>query len=165
MGSLEPDEGLPFEDPPTLELFTSIFWQLWGVSGGGSDSQASMCVSGETPNCKDKGLMEEEIGGMEEMEEEMEEEIKVVQDVPSADCLPSPLTTKLHWPHRVMTADTGLDVRTTTELVAGRNIAAKLQKWNFDFGDGFGTTDKGLTDDNTVTSVASEDMIQVSGRC
>ncbi len=89
-----------------------------------------MCISGETPNCNDKvckdkvmGVrMEEELGGMEE-----EKKIKV-QDIPSSECLPPPSTTKLLWSSRVMTADTGLDLRPTRELVAGRNIAAKLQK-------------------------------------
>ncbi len=126
-----------------------------------------MCISGETPNCDDKvckdkvvGVrIEEELGGMEE-----EKKIKA-QDVPSSNCLPPPSTTKLLWSSRMTTADTGLDLQPTRELFAGRNIAAKPQKWNFNFGDRFGTTDKGLTDDNTVTSVASEDMIRMSGRC
>ena len=168
MGSLEPDKkGLPFEDSLTPELCTSIFWQLWGFDDGGSVSQASMCVSGETPNCNDKvcedkvvGVrMEEELGGMEE-----EKKIKA-QDVPSLDCLPPPSTMKLLWSSCVMTANIGLDLQPTRELVAGRNIAAKPQKWNLDFGNMFGTTDEGLTDDNTVTSVASEDTIRMSGRC
>ncbi len=165
---MEPDKkGLPFENSLTPELLTSVFWQLWCFDEGGSVSQASMCVFGETPNCNDKvcedkvvGVrIEEELGGMEE-----EKKIKA-QDVPSLDCLPPPSTTKLLWLSCVMTADTGLDLRPTRELVAGRNIAAKPQKWKFDFGDGFGTTDKGLTDDNTVTSVASEDTILISSRC
>ncbi len=35
LGSLEPAKGLPFEDSPAPDLFTSIFRQLWGVIEGG----------------------------------------------------------------------------------------------------------------------------------
>ncbi len=35
LGGLEPAKGLPFEDSPTPDLFTSIFRQLWGVIRGG----------------------------------------------------------------------------------------------------------------------------------
>jgi hypothetical protein len=131
VGSLEPDKkGLPFEDSPTPELFTSIFWQLWSFDEVGSVSQASKCISGETPNCnnkvcKDKVVgvrMEEGLGGMEE-----ERKIKA-QGIPSSDCLPPPSSTKLLWSSCVITANTGLDLQLTRELVAGRNIAAKPQK-------------------------------------
>ena len=36
LGGLDPAGGLPFEDSPAPDLFTSIFCQLWGVIGGDS---------------------------------------------------------------------------------------------------------------------------------
>ena len=38
LGGLNPRVPLPFEDSPSPEIYTSLFRQLWGVTGGGVDA-------------------------------------------------------------------------------------------------------------------------------
>jgi hypothetical protein len=58
LGSLQPAKGLPFEDLPAPDLFTSIFCQLWGVTEGGLGLGSDLMLE-EANNPNDLGEGEE----------------------------------------------------------------------------------------------------------
>jgi hypothetical protein len=59
-----------------------------------------------------------------------------------------------------MTADTGLE----TQGSAGVEVIGPSATWQFDFGDSFGDSCGGLTDEDTVTSMASKETLAWSSR-
>ena len=151
LGGLDPAEGLPFEDAPAPDLFTSIFRQLWGVIGGGSGGEGG----GEGEEEKEEEKKEEEKvndpGEGEDVEGEEEEE----------DC-PKPCARPPLKPERIMTVE-----RPDIHLVE-ESGGEEGGVWQFDFGDGFGCgagTEYAdpLTDEDTVTSCASEATLRGRG--
>jgi hypothetical protein len=60
----------------------------------------------------------------------------------------------------IMTADTGLE----TQGSAGVEVIGPSATWQFDFGDSFGDSCGGLTDEDTVTSMASKETLAWSSR-
>jgi hypothetical protein len=60
----------------------------------------------------------------------------------------------------IMTADTGLK----THGSAGVEVIGPPAAWQFDFGDSFGDSFGGLTDEDTVTSMASKETLAWSSR-
>ena len=63
-------------------------------------------------------------------------------------------------PPSIMTADTGLE----TQGSAGVEVIGPPAAWKFDFGDTFGDSFGGLTDKDTVTSMASKETLAWSSR-
>ena len=63
-------------------------------------------------------------------------------------------------PPSIMTADTGLE----TQGSAGVEVIGPPATWQFDFGDSFGDSFGGLTDEDTVTSMASKETLAWSSR-
>ena len=60
----------------------------------------------------------------------------------------------------IMTADTGLE----TQGSAGLEVTGPPATWQFDFVNSFGDSFGGLTDEDTITSVASEETLAWSSR-
>ena len=60
----------------------------------------------------------------------------------------------------IMTADTGFE----TQGSAGVEVIGPPAAWQFDFGDSFGDSFGGLTDKDTVTSMASKETLAWSSR-
>ena len=103
MGGLDPAEGLPFEDSPAPDLFTSIFRQLWGVIGGGSGGEGEEekvndpNKSGEGEDVEGEEVKGEDVEGEEEeMHEEMHEAYNRTEN----------LTRPQHKPERIMKKST-----------------------------------------------------------
>ena len=63
-------------------------------------------------------------------------------------------------PPSIMTADTGLE----TQGSAGVEVIGPPATWQFDFGDSFGDSFEGLTDEDTVTSMASKETLAWASR-
>ena len=63
-------------------------------------------------------------------------------------------------PPSIMTADIGLE----TQGSAGVEVIGPHATWQFDFGDSFGDSFGGLTDEDTVTSMASKETLAWSSR-
>jgi hypothetical protein len=148
---LDPERSLPFEGAPAPDLFVLIFRQFWGEGGG----LGLIPVSVETPNCervkmkrRDVGevLVESEGDGdgiVEQLREDRELTNKKAHAAGANHPTQSP---------SVMTADTGLETR-------GMESDGAEPVWRFDFGDSFVELDGGLTDEDTVTSMASEETL------
>ena len=158
LGGLEPAKGLPFEDLPAPDLFTSIFHQLWGVIGGGLGGEGEEEKVSD-PNKSEKGedVEEEE----EEMRTRTQECVPVCrrrfEEEEEEMCTP-------HKPKRVMTVERP-DIHLVEE---GGGASKEGGVWQFDFGDGFGCgagtkNADPLTDEDTVTSCASEATLRGRG--
>ena len=158
---LDPERGVPFEDTPALDVFVSIFRQLWGVCGG----LVLGPVSVETPNYGggeiDSVALEDSLAvdlmdpvSLEDsVTLKLEEDIWEVEKVVKASAgSPTP-------PPSVMTADIGLE----TQGSAGVEVIGP-PAWKFDFGDCFGDSCGGLTDEDTVTSLASKETLAWSSQ-
>jgi hypothetical protein len=156
----DPAHGLPFEDAPAPDVFISIFRQLWGVCGG----LALGPVSVETPNCVggkiDSVALEDSLTVEldDSLAVEVEEENWGVETVVKAKRAagagpPTP-------PPSMMTADTGLE----TQGSAGVEVIGPPATWQFDFSNSFGDSFGSLTDEDTVTSMASKETLAWSSR-
>jgi len=159
LGGLDPAGGLPFEDLPAPDLFTSIFRQLWGVIGGGSGGVGEKGSGGVGEKEKAGGVGEEgkeeekvnDPGEGEDVEGEEEEEDR------TKNRARPPLK-----PERIMTVERP-DIH-RVEKSGGEEGGV----WQFDFGDGFGCgagTEYAdlLMDKDTVTSCASEAILHGRG--
>ena len=142
--SLDPSRPLPFEDLASAGIYTSILRQLWGLSGG-----VGVKVEEE----------EEEEIEVEEVEALMEEELKEGLSV-------APVGVTQH--SRAMTVLSGPDFQLADDDALGKQaegigVEEKLPnhqpQWLFELDDGFGKM-KGrnaISDDDTITSMASEE--------
>ena len=157
---LDPERGLPFEDAPAPDVFVSIFRQLWGVGGG----VVLGPVSVETPNCGgseiDSGAVEVVVPVSVEVAVavKLKEDIVDVEKVDKAKRVagagpPSP-------PPSVMTADIGLETRGS----AGLELTGPPATWQFELDACFGDSCGGLTDEDTVTSLASKETLAWASR-
>jgi len=163
LGGLDPAGGLPFEDAPAPDLFTSIFRQLWGVIVGG--------LGGVGEKEKAGGVGEEEkeeekvnypnpnkLGEGEDVEEEAHSNF---HEEDCKDCTVNRARPPLK-PERIMTVERP-DIHRVEES-GGEEGGV----WQFDFGDGFGCgagTEYAdpLTDEDTITSCASEATLRGRG--
>ena len=159
---LSPDTWLPFEDSPPPDLYVSIFRQMWSVEGGfGEDmkgivKEKALEVKGEEVGREEGGEGRKKVYVKldKELPVECRKEVHVKVDEvlpsaskPSAD--PPPLS-------RGMTASM-LDTRSE-----GRSSHGSRRTLHFDFGDTFVDVGDSLTDDDTVTSAASEETVRMS---
>ena len=158
--TLSPDTWLPFEDSPPPDLYVSIFRQMWGVEGGFCEDK-----EGEDKKGIVEGIVEDEKAllvkgkevGREEGGEGRKEGVECRSEVHVKvdEVLPSSSKPSADPPPRscVMTAST-LDTR-SEERSSRRTL-------HFDFGDTFVDVGDSLTDDDTVTSGASEVTLRTS---
>jgi hypothetical protein len=157
--ALSPHQGLPFEDSPHPDLFVSIFQQLWGVNGGGVDSDK---VSVETPNCvgmegDEEGItvgepLENEEGNPLEKGEDDTKEVEMEgEEVGMEGDMVATLVASLQTPPCVMTA---------TMLETQADVSRDKPLRHIDLGDTFVDLEEGLTDEDTVTSAASKEILQ-----
>ena len=148
LGGFEPARGLPFEDSPAPDLFTSIFRQLWGVVEGGLDLNLTLeegegeeleLTSGTsegamTVSTRPDVYLSDTKAFTDDSKEEEEEELDLAPCKASKDDVKLP----------------------------------NCGGWQFDFGDGFGggpgeNYADPLTDEDTVTSCASEETLRGCG--
>ncbi len=146
---LDPERGLLFEDAPAPDVFVSIFRQFWGGCGG----LVLGPVSVETPNCGEVEIGKDSV----ELEDslEAEENWDVEKDVETKSKCCDAYATKCRaagagpptLSPSIMTANTGLETQGSMGVEVIRSL---------DFGDSFGNLFGGLTDEDTVTSMASK---------
>jgi hypothetical protein len=163
LSGLEPAKGLLFEDSPAPDLFTSIFHQLWGVIGGGLGLDLKLEEANE-PNKLGEG---EEVEG-----EEVVENSKNLQPAPQFSVNPAD---KLACPpcksEGAMTVTARPEIYLVEDAKASKEGSGARKEggiWQFDFGDGFGCgagtkNADPLTDEDTVTSCASEETLHRCG--
>ena len=135
----------PFEDSLSPEVFTSIFRQLWGTVVGGCDSNEA--VEGKAveeiyveDDSKEEEILEEEVE--DDRKEEIREEEVEEEDHCGHSCSGDDSMTAF------MTLSSGPDI--SSSLI-------EVSEWEQDLDYRFGHEDGSvLTDEDTVTSVASE---------
>ena len=173
LADLHPDLLLPYEDLAPPGLFTSVLHQLWGVVRGGSaleEGRSVVSALEEVEVDEERSVEEEEV----EVEEERSvEEVPIGSLDPSAKPWCPASTTALDvTPAQRMTATT-LDIQLVDYDEDVREGGKEAEHcWQFDFGDGLGGDKFGIgkgadsrTDDDTLTSMASEETLRCRGAC
>ncbi len=125
---------------------------------GDLDGHMNSCVDMNSYEVEKKGDLHGHMNSYEDMNSCMSVEVAPVEKVVKAKRAAgagSPTPT-----HRIMTADTGLE----TQGSMGVEVIGPPATWQFDFGDSFGDSCGGLTDEDTVTSMASKETLAWSSR-
>ncbi len=169
---LDPERGLPFEDAPAPDVFVLIFRQFWGRCGG----LVLGPVSVETPNCgggeigKDSVELEDSLAV--ELEDSLaveldEENWDVEKDVENWDVEKDvEMKSKCRDAYATKCRAAGAGPPTPSPSIMTNDTGLETQGsvWQFDFSDSFGDLFRGLTDEDTVTSMASKKTLAWSSR-